>query len=40
MNMAESSQKMVENTVEKGEITWHEQFLFFPQRFKKTCIAN
>ena len=38
--MAESSPKMVENTVEKGEIARYEQFLFFPQCFRKTCTAE
>ena len=33
--------KPVENTVEKGEeIARYEQFLFFPQRFPKTCAAD
>ena len=30
----------VENTVGKGEIARHEQFLLFPWCFKKTCIAD
>ena len=32
--------KMVENTVGKGEIARHEQFLLFPQCFQKTCTAD
>ena len=32
--------KRVENTVGKGEIARHEQFLLFPQRFQKTCTAD
>ena len=32
--------KRVENTVGKGEIARHEQFLLFPQCFQKTCIAD
>ena len=32
--------KMVENTVEKGEIARYEQFLLFPQCFQKTCTAD
>ena len=31
---------MVENTVGKGEIARYEQFLFFLQRFQKTCAAD
>ena len=30
----------VENTVGKGEIARYEQFLLFPQCFKKTCTAD
>ena len=30
----------VENAVGKGEIARHEQFLFFPQCFQKTCTAD
>ena len=30
----------IENTVGKGEIARHEQFLLFPQCFQKTCIAD
>ena len=30
----------VENTVGKGEINHHEQFLFFQQCFQKTCSAD
>ena len=37
--MAELS-KWVENTVGKGEIARHEQFLLFPQCFQKTCSAD
>ena len=33
--MAESSRKCRENNVEKGEIAHYEQFLLFPQCFKK-----
>ena len=33
-------EKLVENTVEKGEIARHEQFLLFPQCFQKTCSAD
>ena len=32
--------KMVENTVEKGEIACYKQFLLLLQRFLKTCIAD
>ena len=32
--------KCVENTVGKGEIAHHEQFLLFPQCFQKTCTAD
>ena len=32
--------KRVENTVGKGEIARHEQFLLFPQCFQKCCIAD
>ena len=32
--------KLVENTVEKGEITHYKQFLLFPQCFQKTYIAD
>ena len=32
--------KRVENTVEKGEIARHEQFLLFPLCFQKTCAAD
>ena len=31
--------KELENTVGKGEIARHEQFLLFPQCFQKTCTA-
>ena len=40
MQMAESSPKGLENTVEKGEIARYEQFLLFPQCFQKTCTAD
>ena len=40
MKMAEKSPKWVENTVGKGEIARFEQFLLFPQCFKKTCTAD
>ena len=32
--------KWVENTVGKGEIARHEQFLLFPQCFQKACTAD
>ena len=32
--------KSAENTVGKGEIARHEQFLLLPQCFQKTCTAN
>ena len=32
--------RLVENTVGKGEIARHEQFLLFPQCFQKTCTAE
>ena len=32
--------KRVENTGGKGEIARYEQFLLFPQCFKKTCTAD
>ena len=32
--------KRVENTLGKGEIACYEQFLPFPQFFKKTCTAD
>ena len=32
--------KNVENTLGKGEIARHEQFLIFPQCFQKTCSAD
>ena len=32
--------KRVENTVGKGEIARYEQFLLFPQCFKKACTAD
>ena len=32
--------KPVENTVGKGEIARHEQFLLFPQCFQRTCAAD
>ena len=32
--------KRVENNVGKGEIARHEQFLLFPQCFRKACIAD
>ena len=32
--------KWVENTVEKGEITRHEEFLLWPLCFQKTYIAD
>ena len=38
--MAESYPKRVENTVGKGEIACHEQFLLFPQCFQKACFPG
>ena len=38
--MAESYPKRIENTVGKGEIARHEQFLLFPLCFQKTCTAD
>ena len=38
--MTESSPNDVENTVGKGEIARHEQFLLYPRCFQKTCTAN
>ena len=32
--------KLVENTVGKGEIARHEQFLLFPQCFQKACFPR
>ena len=32
--------KRIEHTVGKGEIAHHEQFLLFPQCFRKTCNAD
>ena len=32
--------KQVENTVGKGEIARYEQFLLFPQCFRKACTAD
>ena len=32
--------KQVENTVGKGEIARHEQFLLFPQCFQKVCFPG
>ena len=32
--------KWLENTVGKGEIACYEQFLLFPQCFRKTCTAD
>ena len=32
--------KLVENTVGKGEIARHEQFLLFPQYFQKACFPG
>ena len=40
MNMAESFPNELRNTVGKGEIARHEQFLLFPQCFQKTCTAD
>ena len=30
----------IENTMGKGEIARHEQFLLFPSYFQKTCTAD
>ena len=38
--MAECFMKRVENTVGKGEIARHEQFLLFPQCFQKTYATD
>ena len=39
--MAESQgSKRVENNVEKGEIACYEQFLLFPQCFRKACFPG
>ena len=32
--------KLVENTVDKGEIACYEQFLLFPQCFQKACFPG
>ena len=40
MKMSESSPERVENIVGRGEIAHDEQFLLFPQCFRKTCTAN
>ena len=40
MKMAESFPKRLENTMGKGEIDGHEQFLLFPLCFLKTCTAD
>ena len=32
--------KLIENTVEKGEIAGNEQFLLYPQCFQKTISAD
>ena len=32
--------KRVENTMGKGEIAHHKQFLLFPQCFQKTCATD
>ena len=32
--------RLVENTVEKGEVARHEQILIFPQGFQKSCTAD
>ena len=32
--------KQVENTEGKGEIAYNEQFLLFPQSFRKTCTPD
>ena len=38
--MEEILAKQVENTVGKGEIARYEQFLLFPQCFKKACFPG
>ena len=38
--MAESSTKKVRKHCAKGEIARYEQFLLFPQCFRKTCAAD
>ena len=40
MKMVESYQKRAENTVRKGEIARNEQFLFFPQCFKRLVLQT
>ena len=40
MKTAEGSPKMVENTVENGEIAHNEQFRLFPLCFQKTYTAD
>ena len=40
MKIAESSSKVVEDTVRKGEIARYEQFLVLTQCFQKTCTAD
>ena len=36
----EESLKRVENPMGKGEIARYEQFLLFPQCYRKTCTAD
>ena len=40
MKVAKSFQRLIGNTVEKGEIARHKQFLLFPQCFQMTCTAD
>ena len=40
MKIADGFSRRVENTVGKGEIARREQFLLFPQCFRKTCTAD
>ena len=43
LNLEENGRKLlkpVENTVGKGEIARHEQFLLFPQCFQKACFPG
>ena len=38
--MAESSKKIVEDTMVKGEIASYEQLVFFPWCFQNTCTSD
>ena len=40
LNLMRQISKWVENTLGKGEIARHEQFLLFPQCFQKTCTVH